>query len=268
MEVIARIQNDFPTKFGLPRQSGLAPSLRSKIVFEPAYRVPEALRGLEGFSHIWLIWGFSANEAPALQRAAEPFTPKGRALAYGSGQAGPRPDLKEPAALPGLRTPENRQWSPTVRPPRLGGNVRMGVFATRSPFRPNPIGLSSVRLEGIEADGENGLVLIVSGADLMDGTPIYDIKPYLPGVDAHPDAADGFVGENPQQLLDVQIDPALAAELSDAQRETLREILAQDPRPAYHASRASLADSGRIYGFTYAGREIHFIVALGIIRAY
>ena len=141
----------------------------------------------------------------------------------------------------------------------------MGVFATRSPFRPNPIGLSSVRLEGIEADGENGLVLIVSGADLMGGTPIYDIKPYLPGVDAHPDAADGFVGENPQQLLDVQVDPALAAELSDTQLETLREILAQDPRPAYHAAQA---DTGRIYGFTYAGREIHFIVALGIIRAY
>ena len=219
MEVIARIRNDFPTKFGLPRQSGLAPSLRSKIVFEPAYRVPEALRGLEGFSHIWLIWGFSESEG----------------------------------------------WSPTVRPPRLGGNVRMGVFATRSPFRPNPIGLSSVRLEGIEADGDNGRVLIVSGADLMDGTPIYDIKPYLPGVDAHPDATDGFVGAHPQTLLDVEIAPELAAALSAPQLATLREILAQDPRPAYHAGQP---DSGRIYGLSYAGREIHFTVENNLLKAF
>ena len=219
MEVIARIHNDFPTKFGLPRQSGLAPSLRSKIVFEPAYRVPEALRGLDGFSHIWLIWGFSESEG----------------------------------------------WSPTVRPPRLGGNVRMGVFATRSPFRPNPIGLSSVRLEGIEADGENGLVLIVSGADLMDGTPIYDIKPYLPGVDAHPEASDGFVGAHPQTLLPVEIDPTLAAALSADQLAALREILAQDPRPAYHAGQP---DSGRIYGLSYAGRDIHFTVCEGCIKAW
>ena len=219
MEVIARIHNDFPTKFGLPRQSGLAPSLRAKIVFEPAYRVPEALRGLEGFSHIWLIWGFSESEG----------------------------------------------WSPTVRPPRLGGTVRMGVFATRSPFRPNPIGLSSVRLEAIEADGGNGLVLIVSGADLMDGTPIYDIKPYLPGVDAHPDASDGFVGAHPQVLLEVEIDPALAAELSESQLETLREILAQDPRPAYHAGGA---DASRVYGLSYAGRDIQFVVLHGRIRAW
>jgi tRNA-Thr(GGU) m(6)t(6)A37 methyltransferase TsaA len=219
MEVIARIHNDFPTKFGLPRQSGLAPSLRSKIVFEPAFRVPEALRGLEGFSHIWLIWGFSESEG----------------------------------------------WSPTVRPPRLGGNVRMGVFATRSPFRPNPIGLSSVRLEGIETDGENGLVLIVDGADLMDGTPIYDIKPYLPGVDAHPEATDGFVGAHPQTLLTVQLDPSLTAVLSAGQQAALREILAQDPRPAYHAGQP---DSGRIYGLSYAGRDIHFTVCDGCIKAW
>jgi len=216
MEVIARIRNDFPTKFGLPRQSGLVPSLRSMIVFEPAYRVPEALRGLEGFSHIWLIWGFSESDG----------------------------------------------WSPTVRPPRLGGNVRMGVFATRSPFRPNPIGLSSVRLEGIEKDGDNGLVLIVSGADLMDGTPIYDIKPYLPGVDAHPEATDGFVGENRQVLLDVEIDPALASQLSDTQLVTLREILAQDPRPAYHA------DASRVYGLSYAGLDIHFSVNDLMLKAW
>ncbi|MBQ1637992.1 MAG: tRNA (N6-threonylcarbamoyladenosine(37)-N6)-methyltransferase TrmO [Bacteroidales bacterium] len=219
MEVIARIHNDFPTKFGLPRQSGLAPSLRSKIVFEPAFRVPEALRGLEGFSHIWLIWGFSESEG----------------------------------------------WSPTVRPPRLGGNVRMGVFATRSPFRPNPIGLSSVRLEGIETDGENGLVLIVTGADLMDGTPIYDIKPYLPGVDAHPEATDGFVGAHPQTLLTVELDPSLTAALSAGQQAALREILAQDPRPAYHAGQP---DSGRIYGLSYAGRDIHFTVCDGCIKAW
>lgn len=219
MEVIARIHNDFPTKFGLPRQSGLAPSLRSKIVFEPAFRVPEALRGLDGFSHIWLIWGFSESEG----------------------------------------------WSPTVRPPRLGGNVRMGVFATRSPFRPNPIGLSSVRLEGIETDGENGLVLIVTGADLMDGTPIYDIKPYLPGVDAHPEATDGFVGAHPQTLLTVELDPSLTAVLSAGQHAALREILAQDPRPAYHAGQP---DSGRIYGLSYAGRDIHFTVFDGCIKAW
>ncbi|MBQ1753643.1 MAG: tRNA (N6-threonylcarbamoyladenosine(37)-N6)-methyltransferase TrmO, partial [Bacteroidales bacterium] len=217
MEVIARIHNDFPTKFGLPRQSGLAPSLRSKIVFEPAFRVPEALRGLDGFSHIWLIWGFSESEG----------------------------------------------WSPTVRPPRLGGNVRMGVFATRSPFRPNPIGLSSVRLEGIETDGENGLVLIVTGADLMDGTPIYDIKPYLPGVDAHPEATDGFVGAHPQTLLTVELDPSLTAALSAGQLAALREILAQDPRPAYHA--ASVSVPSRTYGFTYAGRDIHFTVEDNLI---
>ena len=219
MEVIARIHNDFPTKFGLPRQSGLAPSLRSKIVFEPAFRIPEALRGLDGFSHIWLIWGFSESEG----------------------------------------------WSPTVRPPRLGGNVRMGVFATRSPFRPNPIGLSSVRLEGIETDGENGLVLIVTGADLMDGTPIYDIKPYLPGVDAHPEATDGFVGAHPQTLLTVELDPSLTAALSAGQQAALREILAQDPRPAYHAGQP---DSSRIYGLSYAGRDIHFTVCEGCIKAW
>lgn len=220
MDVIAYIHNDFPAKFGLPRQSGLAPSLRSKIVFEPAYRVAEALRGLEGFSHIWLIWGFSANTT---------------------------------------------DWSPTVRPPRLGGNVRLGVFATRSPFRPNPIGLSSVRLDGIEPDGEKGLVLIVSGADLMDGTPIYDIKPYLPGTDAHPDAADGFVGAHAQALLHVEIAPELAVKLSETQIKTLREILAQDPRPAYHAAHA---DPGRIYGLSYAGHDIHFTVEDHLVRVY
>lgn len=216
MEAIARIHNDFPTKFGLPRQASLAPSLRSKIVFEPPFRIAEALRGLEGFSHIWLIWGFSESEG----------------------------------------------WSPTVRPPRLGGNVRMGVFATRSPFRPNPIGLSSVRLEAIEDDGADGKVLIVTGADLMDGTPIYDIKPYLPGVDAHPEATNGFVGANRQQPLAVELAPELAASLTDNQRATLCEILAQDPRPAYHD------DPRRNYGLSYAGRDIHFTVVDQQIKAY
>ena len=233
MEVIARIRNDFPTKFGLPRQSGLAPSLQSKIVFEPAYRVPEALRGLDGFSHIWLIWGFSEN-------------------------------------CHSERSEESDHWQPTVRPPRLGGNVRMGVFATRSPFRPNPIGLSCVRLDSIVPDGGNGLVLIVSGADLMDGTPIYDIKPYLPGVDAHPDATDGFVGTHAQVLLEVEIDPCLAARLAaagltGAQITTLREILAQDPRPAYHATHA---DPARVYGLAYAGHDIHFTVSDGHLKAF
>ena len=216
MEVIARIHNDLPEKFGLPRQAGLAPSLRAKVVFEPAYRIPEALRGLEAFSYIWLIWGFSESEG----------------------------------------------WSPTVRPPRLGGNVRMGVFATRSPFRPNPIGLSSVRLEGIEKDGANGPVLVVSGADLMDGTPIYDIKPYLPGVDAHPDAADGFVGAHRQVLLDVDIAPELAANLTENQLAALREILAQDPRPAYHH------DPGRVYGLAYAGLDVRFSVTENGLKAW
>ena len=229
LEVIARIRNDFPTKFGLPRQAGLAPSLRSKIVFEPAYRVPEALRGLEGFSHIWLIWGFSATSGTPTRPGSE------------------------------------FHWSPTVRPPRLGGNVRMGVFATRSPFRPNPIGLSSVRLESIEEDGANGRVLIVSGADLMDGTPIYDIKPYLPGVDAHPEASDGFVGTHAQQLLEVELAPELAERLSSSQQAALREILAQDPRPAYHAAHP---DPKRIYGFTYAGLEIRFTVEAGRLKAF
>ena len=221
MEVIARIRNDFPTKFGLPRQSGLAPALRAKIVFEPAYRMPEALRGLDGFSHIWLIWGFSESEG----------------------------------------------WQPTVRPPRLGGNVRMGVFATRSPFRPNPIGLSVVRLERIEADGRNGQVLLVSGADLMDGTPIYDIKPYLPGVDAHPEATDGFTGSHARTLLAVSFAAELsermaAAGLSERQVTALREVLAQDPRPAYHD------DPTRVYGLSYAGLDIHFTVAGDCVKAF
>lgn len=214
MKIIARIRNDFPTKFGLPRQSSLAPSLLSRIVFEPEYRNPDALRGIEGFSHLWLIWDFSEFHSDG--------------------------------------------WSPTVRPPRLGGNARLGVFATRSPHRPNPIGLSCVKLERVIIDSPDGPQIEVSGADLMDGTPIYDIKPYLPGVESHPEARDGFVGANPQRLVDVTIpeetENVLSKWLTPSQMTTLREILAQDPRPAYHD------DPERIYGISYAGLDIHFKV--------
>lgn len=219
MRTIAVIHNDLPTKFGLPRQSSLAPSLLSRIVFEPEFRNPDALRGIEGFSHLWLIWDFSESHC--------------------------------------------QEWSPTVRPPRLGGNRRLGVFATRSPFRPNPIGLSCVRLESVDFNAADGPVIVVSGADLMDGTPILDIKPYLPGVDAHPEAADGFVGENRQTLLEVNIPQEtltnLEKHLSDKQLQGLREVLAQDPRPAFHD------DTERIYGLAYAHLDIKFKVAEGTV---
>lgn len=207
MKRIATIVNDFPDKFGLPRQSGIAPSLVSRIVFEPEYRCPEALRGLDGFSHLWLIWCFS--EAP-----------------------GPKDG-----------------WSPTVRPPRLGGNARVGVFATRSPNRPNPIGLSCVQL--LEVDSER-CELVVAGADLMSGTPIYDIKPYLPQYDSHPEASSGFVGENPSRHLPVEFECTLP--LIEGQVAALGEILSQDPRPAYHD------DPSRVYTMAYAGLQISFRV--------
>ena len=211
---IAHIENDFPTKFALPRQSLLSRSLLSRIVFEPEYRNPDALRGLEGFSHLWIIWEFSSFKG--------------------------------------------REWSPTVRPPRLGGNVRMGVFATRSPNRPNPLGLTCVRLEKIVDDPIEGPVLIVSGADMMSGTPIFDIKPYIREADCHIDATDGFVGEKPRQTLDVKMSPErreeLLSELSQRQFDTLLEVLSQDPRPSYHD------DPERIYGFEYASLELHFRV--------
>ena len=215
MNVIARIHNDFPTKFGLPRQSGLVSEVRSMIVFEPEYRVPEALRGLEGYSHLWLIWQF--------HRA------------------------------------EREGWSPTVRPPRLGGNARMGVFATRSPFRPNPIGLSSVKLEEIRQDAALGTVLIVSGADLMDGTPIYDIKPYLPYADCHPEATGGFAHEVMDHALEVVIPEELLALLPADRQQALRGVLAQDPRPGYQR------DPERTYGFAFAGCEVRFRVAENVL---
>ena len=210
MEVVARIRSDFPTKFGIPRQSGLVEALRSTVVFEPPYRDPEALRGLEGFSHIWLIWQFS-----------------------GAVREG---------------------WSPTVRPPRLGGNVRMGVFATRSPFRPTPVGLSSVKLEEIRLHTPQGPVLVVSGADLMDGTPILDIKPYLPYGDCRPEASAGFAGPDGGAVLEVVIPPELEALVPPDKREALRGVLSHDPRPPYQH------DPERVYGMAFAGRDVRFSV--------
>ena len=214
MKVIARIHSDFPTKFGIPRQSGLVEALRAMVVFEPEYRNPDALRGLEGFSHIWLIWQFSGA-------------------------------VRE-------------DWSPTVRPPRLGGNVRMGVFATRSPFRPNPIGLSSVRLEAVEHHPQYGPVLIVAGADLMDGSPIYDIKPYIPYADCRPQAVGGFAQEAPEDKLEVDIPPHLLCLIPEGKRQALAGVLAQDPRPPYQR------DSQRVYGFGFGGLEVHFQVKDGV----
>ena len=208
MKVIARIRSDFPTKFGIPRQSGIVPVV-STIVFEPEYRVDEALRGIEGYSHLWLIWEFS-------QAVRE-------------------------------------DWSPTVRPPRLGGNTRMGVFATRSPFRPNPIGLSSVRLVGMEKT-EEGTVLLVEGADLCDGTPILDIKPYLPFTDSHPDAVGGFSDPVREKELRVEISPELLAKVPENKRDALQKVLAHDPRPSYQH------DPERVYGMAFAGMEVKFRV--------
>ena len=209
MKVIARIRSDFPEKFGIPRQSGLVPQLRAKIVFEPEFRNPDALRGIEGFSHLWLIWQFSAA-------------------------------VRE-------------TWSPTVRPPRLGGNERVGVFATRSPFRPNAVGLSCVKLEGVAHEEGSGDVLIVSGADLMDGTPIYDVKPYLPYADAHPEARGGFA-PSPKETLAVDCPPELLAALPEGQREALLGVLAQDPRPQYQH------DPERVYGMSFGGWDVKFRV--------
>ena len=209
MHIIARIRTDFPTKFGIPRQSGLADA-PARIIFEPEYRNADALRGIEGYTHLWLLWHFSEAERDG--------------------------------------------WSPTVRPPKLGGNQRMGVFATRSPFRPNAIGLSSVRLERVALHTPDGPVLQVCGADLMDGTPILDIKPYLPYTDAHPDAAGGFAAQALQQTVAVDCPPALLARLPADRRLALLDVLAQDPRPGYQH------EPGRVYGFPFAGFEVRFTV--------
>ncbi len=210
MKVIAHIHSDFPTKFGIPRQSGLVESLKAKIVFEPEYRNSDALRGMEEYSHLWLIWEFSEAKRDT--------------------------------------------WSPTVRPPRLGGNKRMGVFATRSPFRPNPIGLSCVKLETIDFTAENGPVIIVSGADLLDGTPIYDIKPYLPFADSRPDAIGGFADTVKGDQLQVQCSEEVMLQIPKQHRQAVIDILAQDPRPHYQQ------DPTRIYGMEYANMEIKFRV--------
>ena len=210
MKIIAHIENDFPTKFGIPRQSGLVNSLRSRIVFALEYRNPDAFRGLEDFSHVWLIWEFSQAV--------------------------------------------RQKWSPTVRPPRLGGNTRMGVFATRSPFRPNPVGLSAVQLEEVVLHGADAPYLVVSGADLMNGTPIYDIKPYLPHIDSHPDARGGFAVPAAEHRLKVVFPEQWLEKVPEQLRDGLTEVLAQDPRPSYQH------DPERVYGFGFARLEVKFTV--------
>ena len=215
IQVIARMKSDFPTKFGIPRQSGLVQELRSTIVFEPEFRNADALRGMEDFSHLWIIWQFSE--------------------AVRSG------------------------WSPTVRPPRLGGNTRMGVFATRSPFRPNNLGLSSVRFLGLEETKEYGTVIHVAGADLMDGTPIFDIKPYIPYGDSHPEATGGFTDTAKDFVLEVNFPEQLLTKLPEDKRSAALGVLSHDPRPSYQK------DSDRIYGLTFAGYDIRFTVKDNIL---
>ena len=215
LKIIGRVRSPFGTKFGVPRQSGLVPELRSELVLEPEFRDPETLRGIEGFSHLWLIWQFSENA--------------------------------------------ERGWSPTVRPPRLGGNTRMGVFATRSPFRPNPIGLSCVRLEGVRWDDPRGPVLLLGGADLVDGTPVYDIKPYIGYADCIPDAKGGFTGGEAPESLPVSCPPELQAKFTAEEWEALRGVLSCDPRPAYQK------DGARVYGLSYAGWDVRFRVTDGIV---
>ena len=215
MKVIARIRNPYDGKFGVPRQSGLVEQVVSTIVFEPEYRVPEALRGIEEFSHLWLIWAFDQAE--------------------------------------------REDWSPTVRPPRLGGNQRVGVFATRSPYRPNAIGLSCVKLMAVEKEKE-GVVLKVAGADLMNGTPIYDIKPYLPYADCRPEETGGFTDRTEKRTVKVEIPESAAKELSAEELEALKAVLQEDPRPAYQD------DPERIYAFEFSGRHVEFRVENGLLK--
>ena len=210
MKVIATIRSDFPSKFGIPRQSGIVNELKARICFEPEYRDPNAVRGLEGFTHLWLIWQFSKSMRDS--------------------------------------------WSPTVKPPRLGGNTRMGVFATRSPFRPNSIGLSCVRLEKIEYSKQMGPILHVAGADLLDHTPIYDIKPYLPYVDCHPEATGGFAEQFYEYGLTVEFPEPWLAMIPEEKREAVIQVLAQDPRPSYQRA------NNRIYGMEFGEYEIKFTV--------
>lgn len=220
LKTIAKIYTDFPAKFGLPRQSGIIDDLSGTIVFEPVYRNPDALRGLEGYSHLWILWGFSENFASAKNDTVAPD-----------------------------------RWSPMVRPPRLGGNRRVGVFSTRSPNRPNKIGLSCVRIRSIEYDGEQAPTIRVAGIDMMDGTPIYDIKPYLPYVDSHPEATGGFAEEHLEDNLDVEFPDDLLCMIPVEKRNALLKVLEQDPRPSYHH------DEKREYGFEFAGFEVKFTVS-------
>ena len=217
LDIIARVRTDFPSKFGIPRQSGLIEALKGTVVFEPKYRDATALRGLEGYSHLWLIRQFSES---VMER-----------------------------------------WSPTVKPPRLGGNTRMGVFATRSPFRPNPLGLSCVKLEGIETGTPEGPVLRIAGADLMDGTPVYDIKPYLPYADCHPEATGGFSEKIAPRPLEVEFPTKLLSLMPTDKRQAIIEVLAQDPRPGYHPG-----DASRRYGVQFAGFDVRFVVEGALLR--
>ncbi len=228
LKAIASIRTDFPTKFGVPRQSGLVKGLKGRIVFQPEYRNPEALRGLEGFSHIWLLWDFSEARR------------------------------------------DGGKWQPTVRPPRLGGNRRMGVWATRSPFRPNHIGLSSVRILSIDLHTSEGPVITVEGADLMDGTPIFDIKPYLPFTDCHPDAKGSLTtdasprgeGRTEAELSTFIFQPSILAAFDSDRLSALREILASDPRPHYHN------DADRVYVMPFAGQEVKFRIRNNEVEAW
>lgn len=215
LNIIAHIRTDFTSKFGIPRQSGLVDELEATIIFEPEYRNPDALRGLDEYTHLWLLWQFSECA--------------------------------------------DKEWTPTVRPPRLGGNKRMGVFATRSPFRPNPIGLSCVKLLGIEKTEKYGYVIRVSGADLLDGTPIYDIKPYLPYVDSHPEASNGFALDEKEGRLNVEIPDELIKKISPEKQAALKAVLAQDPRPGYQ----DIPD--RIYGIEFAGYDVRFVIENNIL---
>lgn len=217
MKIIAHIRTDFPEKFGVPRQSGLVKELTGRIIFEPEYRNPDALRGIEGYDYLWLLWRFEGVE--------------------------------------------REKWSPTVRPPRLGGETHVGVFATRSPFRPNPIGLSSVKLEGVEQTAD-GTVLLVSGIDLRDNTPIYDIKPYLPYVDSHPNARGGFAEEKADYALEVTFPADLLEKIPPAKQKAIIEVLKQDPRPAYHE------DESRQYGVAFAGYNVRFRVSDGVLTVF
>lgn len=215
LNIIAHIRTDFSTKFGIPRQSGLVDELEATIIFEPEYRNPDALRGLDEYTHLWLLWQFSECI--------------------------------------------DKEWTPTVRPPRLGGNKRMGVFATRSPFRPNPIGLSCVKLLGIDKTEKYGCVIRVSGADLLDGTPIYDIKPYLPYVDSHPNASNGFALDEKSGRLSVEIPEEIIKIIPPEKQAALKAVLAQDPRPGYQDN------PERIYGIEFAGFDVRFTVVSNLL---